>query len=173
MEVNSKHTALSDRSLILFTAFLLFSVTPPFQNDEENFKSYKVREGDGIALPCYDRPTFKPPGPFSWYYKFGDVQDQIPVRSTDRFDIDANGETEWVHSWRKGGGVKSWGGDVAPLVRASDRHPADAGSIPRCGRGFFSQGSTFSADFLTCVRAPPPPPPPSVRNRMYLLPCAR
>ena len=28
--------------------------------------------------------------------------------------------------------------DVAQLVRASDRHAADAGSIPRCGKGFFS-----------------------------------
>ena len=31
------------------------------------------------------------------------------------------------------------GGDVAQLVRASDRHAADAGSIPLCGKGFFSQ----------------------------------
>ena len=30
-----------------------------------------------------------------------------------------------------------WGGDVAQLVRASDRHAADAGSIPQCGKGFF------------------------------------
>ena len=30
------------------------------------------------------------------------------------------------------------GGDVAQSVRASDRHAADAGSIPRCGKGFFS-----------------------------------
>ena len=37
---------------------------------------------------------------------------------------------------------ESWclgGGDVAQLVRASDRHATDAGSIPRCGKGFFSQ----------------------------------
>ena len=31
-------------------------------------------------------------------------------------------------------------GDVAQLDRASDRHTADAGSIPQCGKGFFSQG---------------------------------
>ena len=31
------------------------------------------------------------------------------------------------------------GGDVAQLVRASDRHAADAGSIHRWGKGFFSQ----------------------------------
>ena len=29
-------------------------------------------------------------------------------------------------------------GGVAQLVRASHRHVADAGSIPRCGKGFFS-----------------------------------
>ena len=43
--------------------------------------------------------------------------------------------------------------DVAQLVRAADRHAADAGSIPRCGKEFFSQ-STFSANSLTCVRTP-------------------
>ena len=32
--------------------------------------------------------------------------------------------------------------------RSSDRHVADAGSIPQCGKGFFSQ-STFSADSPT------------------------
>ena len=49
--------------------------------------------------------------------------------------------------------LASKGWDVAQLVRASDRHAADAGSIPRCGKEFFSQ-STFSADSLTCVRTP-------------------
>ena len=29
------------------------------------------------------------------------------------------------------------GGDVAQLVRASDRHADDVGLIPRCGEGFF------------------------------------
>ena len=35
---------------------------------------------------------------------------------------------------------------MAQLVRASDRHAADAGSIPRCGKGFFFQSKdpTFS-----------------------------
>ena len=48
------------------------------------------------------------------------------------------------------------GGDVAQLVRASDRHADDVGSIPRCGEGFFFfPESTFSADFLTCVRTLP------------------
>ena len=35
--------------------------------------------------------------------------------------------------------VKPGGGDVAQFGRASDRHAADAGSIPRCGKGFFSR----------------------------------
>ena len=34
---------------------------------------------------------------------------------------------------------RSRSGDVVHLVRASDRHAAGAGSIPRCGKGFFSQ----------------------------------
>ena len=34
--------------------------------------------------------------------------------------------------------AKCLGRDVAQLVRASDRHAADAGSIPRCGKGFSS-----------------------------------
>ena len=42
--------------------------------------------------------------------------------------------------------IRGW--DVARLVRASDRHAAEAGSIPRCGKGFFFPKSTFSADFL-------------------------
>ena len=43
------------------------------------------------------------------------------------------------------------GGDVAQLVRASDRHVADAGLIPRCGKGFISQ-SQLSVQTLTCIR---------------------
>ena len=39
-----------------------------------------------------------------------------------------------------------WG--CSSVGRAPDRHAADAGSIPRCGKGFFSQ-SIFSADSLT------------------------
>ena len=34
--------------------------------------------------------------------------------------------------------------------RASDRHAAEGGSIPRCDKGF-----SFGADSLTCVRRPP------------------
>ena len=40
------------------------------------------------------------------------------------------------------------------MARVSDRPAAGTGSIPWCGKGFFSQ-STFSADSLTCVRTPP------------------
>ena len=45
------------------------------------------------------------------------------------------------------------GRDVAQLVRASDHHAADTGSIPQCGKGFFSQ-SQLSVRTLTCVRTP-------------------
>ena len=37
-----------------------------------------------------------------------------------------------------------WG--CSSVGRASDRHVADAGSIPRCGKRIFSQSQTFSAD---------------------------
>ena len=45
-------------------------------------------------------------------------------------------------------------GDVAQLVRASDRHAADAGSIPRCGKEFFFQ-SQRSVKTLLCVSVTP------------------
>ena len=45
-------------------------------------------------------------------------------------------------------------GDVAQLVRASDRHAADAGSIPWVRQGIFFSESTFSADSFG-VRTPP------------------
>ena len=45
------------------------------------------------------------------------------------------------------------GGDVAQLVRALDSNAADAGSIPRCGKGYFSKGQ-LSVQTLTCVRTP-------------------
>ena len=38
--------------------------------------------------------------------------------------------------------------------RASDRHAADAGSIPRCGKGFFSHRQ-LSVQTLYDVRTPP------------------
>ena len=50
-------------------------------------------------------------------------------------------------------GYEQWGGDVAQLVRASDRHAPYPGLIPRCGKGFFSQ-STFSEAPFTCVCTP-------------------
>ena len=48
--------------------------------------------------------------------------------------------------------------DVAQLVRASDHHAADAGSIPLCGKGFFSQ-SQLSVQTLLRVSVHPPPCP--------------
>ena len=58
------------------------------------------------------------------------------------------------------------GGGVAQLVRASDRHAADAGSIPRCGKGFFSQSQLSVQTFLWCPYTP-------ARNRVHLHLCAR
>ena len=43
---------------------------------------------------------------------------------------------------------------VPQLVRASDRHAADAGSIPRCGKGFFSQGQLSVQTFTVSVHPP-------------------
>ena len=47
-------------------------------------------------------------------------------------------------------------GDVAQLVRASDRHAADAGSIPWCGKGFFFK-SQLSVQTLLRVSVHPRP----------------
>ena len=49
--------------------------------------------------------------------------------------------------------------EVAQLVRASDRHAADAGSIPRCGKGFSSR----QLSVRTLCRCPHPP----VCHRMH------
>ena len=37
-------------------------------------------------------------------------------------------------------GMHGWGWGCSSVGGASDRHVADTGSIPRCGKGFFSQG---------------------------------
>ena len=58
----------------------------------------------------------------------------------------------------------TWG--CSSVGRASDRHAADAGSIPRCGKGLFSQ-SQFQCRLSYGVRYTP------VRNRMHLHLCAR
>ena len=58
------------------------------------------------------------------------------------------------------------GGDVAQLFRAPDRHAADEGSIPRCGKGFFSL-SQLSVQTRLRVFVHP------VCNRMRLHLCAR
>ena len=50
-------------------------------------------------------------------------------------------------------------GDLGP--RASDRHAADAGSIPRCGTGFFSQSQLSVQTLLRCLYTP-------MCNRMHL-----
>ena len=42
-----------------------------------------------------------------------------------------------------------WGGGSS-VGRVSDRHAADAGSIPRCGKGFFFQNQTSVQTLLRC-----------------------
>ena len=59
-----------------------------------------------------------------------------------------------------------WRGDVAQLVDHQHRHAADAGSIPRCGKGFFYQSQLSVKTLLRCPYTP-------VRNRMHLHLCAR
>ena len=58
--------------------------------------------------------------------------------------------TSWPKALRPSVPCSYHGGDVAQLVRASDRHAADAGSIPLCGKGFFSQ-SQLSVQILLRV----------------------
>ena len=58
------------------------------------------------------------------------------------------------------------GGDVPQNGRALDRHAADAGSIPRCGKGFFSQSQLSVQTLFRCLYT-------SVRNRVHLHLCAR
>ena len=63
--------------------------------------------------------------------------------------------------WKRG-----WDGDIAQLVRASDHHAADAGLIPPCSKGFFSQSQRSVYTLLRCPYAP-------VCNRMHQHLCAR
>ena len=62
--------------------------------------------------------------------------------------------TKKIHPREKVG--KGWG--CSSPGTASDRHAADTGSSPRCGKGSFSQ-SQFSGQ--TLLQWPPPPPTPS------------
>ena len=50
--------------------------------------------------------------------------------------------------------MRRLGGDVAQLVRASDWHADDAGSIPQCGKGFFSQSQLSVQTLLRCSYSP-------------------
>ena len=53
-----------------------------------------------------------------------------------------------------------WGWGCSSVARVSDRHAADAGSIPRCGKGFFSRGQLSVQTLLRCPYIP-------VYNRMH------
>ena len=48
---------------------------------------------------------------------------------------------------------KGWG--CSSVGRASGWHAADAGLIPQCGKGFFSQGQLSVKALLTCAHTPP------------------
>ena len=52
------------------------------------------------------------------------------------------------------------------VCRASDRHAADVGSIPRCGMGLFSVSQLAVQTLFRCPYTP-------VSNRMHLHLCAR
>ena len=52
--------------------------------------------------------------------------------------VACNNNTVLLQYFSGNGRVMYGDGDVAQLVRESNRHAADAGSIPRCGKGFFS-----------------------------------
>ena len=55
--------------------------------------------------------------------------------------------------------LKGWG--CSSVGTASDRQVGDAGSIPRCGKGFFSYSQLSVQTLLRCPYTP-------VRNRMHL-----
>ena len=59
-----------------------------------------------------------------------------------------------------------WGWGCSSVDRASDRHAADVGTIPRCGKGFFSQSQLSVQTLFRCPYTP-------VCNRMHLHLCAR
>ena len=46
------------------------------------------------------------------------------------------------------------GRGCSSVIRASDRHAAEAGSIPRCGEGFFSQSQLSVQTLLPCPHSP-------------------
>ena len=48
----------------------------------------------------------------------------------------------------------NWGWGCSSVPKASDRHAADAGSIPRCGKGFFSQRQLSVQALLRCPYTP-------------------
>ena len=58
-----------------------------------------------------------------------------------------------------------WG--CSSVGRATDRHAADAGSIPRCGKGFFSL-SQLSVQILFTITSSPPPHPPGATACIYI-----
>ena len=67
--------------------------------------------------------------------------------------------TSWCRSERERlGHFPSLGWGCISAGRAPHRHAAEAGSIPRCGKGFFFIPVIFQCRLSYCVRTPPPLP---------------
>ena len=54
--------------------------------------------------------------------------------------------------WNHQAPSRGWGG--SSVGRAPDRHAADSGSIPHCGKGFFSQNQLSVQTLLRCPYTP-------------------
>ena len=71
----------------------------------------------------------------------------------------------WYSSIRLTNTLLTWWA-CSSVSRASDHHAADAGSIPRCGKGFFSQSQLSVQTLLRCPYTPE-------CNRVHEYLCAR
>ena len=65
----------------------------------------------------------------------------------------------------------TWLKFISSVDRASDRHAADAGSIPRCGKVFFSQSQFSVQTLLRCPYIPVCNPTRGCKSYLHL--CAR
>ena len=82
-------------------------------------------------------------------------QTVIPSQQGWKGEVRPRGSVDWTRNCSTYNLKRSCSGWGCSLVgRASGRHAADAGSIPRCGKGFFSQ-SQLSVQTLYDVRTPP------------------
>ena len=73
-------------------------------------------------------------------------------RARDRSFVPAGTSSDLSNSLN---GRVIWERGCSSVGRASDRHAADAGSISRCGKGFFSPRVNFRCRLAYGVRTPP------------------